>query len=220
MNGPDASKLEQSWPCARGFTLVELLVVVGIVALLIGILMPVLGRAREAARQVVCMSQMRELSVATEIYCKDNRNHWPGVVLTLAPFTELLEDKWDPRLIVCPSGESGGERTRSYSVNAYLLYNGWEKRTEVPRIHETLLYVEEHETSIDNEHFAVYTNVWWNMISARHTRGSNMVFTDGHIEHWKFSDKRTGVFVGYYSDGIGNPDLDKINRAQCPPMVP
>jgi prepilin-type processing-associated H-X9-DG protein len=51
-------------------------------------------------------------------------------------------------------------------------------------------------------------------------RGANLTFTDGHIEYWKWDDPRTGVFVTYFMPGNGNPDLDRVNRAQCPPFVP
>src|SRR4051794_37644642 len=65
-------------PRSAGFTLVELLVVIGIIALLIGILMPALHKAREAAMQVKCLSNMRQLAQATMMFANENHGWMPG----------------------------------------------------------------------------------------------------------------------------------------------
>ena len=62
----------------RGFTLVELLVVVGIIALLSSILLPSLNKAREASRSVKCMSNLRQLSQATLMFVNDHKGKMPG----------------------------------------------------------------------------------------------------------------------------------------------
>jgi prepilin-type N-terminal cleavage/methylation domain-containing protein/prepilin-type processing-associated H-X9-DG protein len=75
----------------RAFTLVELLVVIGIIALLIAILMPALSRARDQANMVKCMSNMRQIGQAYMMHAQEHRNHVPTAGLIHAPYSGTPE---------------------------------------------------------------------------------------------------------------------------------
>jgi|tagenome__1003787_1003787.scaffolds.fasta_scaffold20706691_2 prepilin-type N-terminal cleavage/methylation domain-containing protein len=61
----------------RAFTLVELLVVVGIIAILIAILMPALKRARDQANRIACQNNVRQLLIGCQMYVNENKLTWP-----------------------------------------------------------------------------------------------------------------------------------------------
>ena len=69
----------------KAFTLVELLVVIGIIALLISILLPALGQAREQARNIRCMSNLRQVGIGIAAYCVQSKGRMPAMHVSFKP---------------------------------------------------------------------------------------------------------------------------------------
>jgi prepilin-type N-terminal cleavage/methylation domain-containing protein len=61
----------------RAFTLIELIVVIAIIGILAALLLPVLTRAKEAARGTSCLNNLHQIGIGLQLYVQDNNNHLP-----------------------------------------------------------------------------------------------------------------------------------------------
>jgi prepilin-type N-terminal cleavage/methylation domain-containing protein/prepilin-type processing-associated H-X9-DG protein len=92
-----------------GFTLVELLVVISIIALLVSILLPSLNRAREAAKTVVCKAHMRQVGLASLMYSTDNNGWICPAVGPYVPRTPVVDRYWYAKFIGYALDDMAGE---------------------------------------------------------------------------------------------------------------
>lgn len=131
---PNAIERSREAGRSGAFTLVELLVVIGIIALLISILLPALSKAKETANRTACLSNLRQLSMGTIMYANGNRGCFPHT----APLTgkaqtadwifwrptDNLQDSAlapylggiSPKLMRCPTDQVEGHKN---GTNAY-----------------------------------------------------------------------------------------------------
>src|SRR6478672_2291908 len=103
-----------------GFTLVELLVVIGIIALLIAILLPALNAAKEQANRVKCAANLRQIGAAEQMYAGENKGQYPRVRCELGSATWYFSGfrGRDPFIM------AGGPHENDVTAGIFLLVRG------------------------------------------------------------------------------------------------
>ena len=222
---------------SKAFTLIELLVVIAIIAVLMAVLMPALGRAREQGKRAVCLNNERQLTLAWIMYadendgkiCAANVGHSDYGWVARMDIGDPLADRiasiqagmlypycQNLQLYKCPSGVRGEIRTYSIvspmNTNIGSSQKGevFKNKTRIPRPGERIVFVD--EGIISNFAYNVTYNEprWKDLPPLRHGNGTNFSYADGHSEYWKWTDPRT-LDLGNGEGNAGKTHVTPVN---------
>ncbi len=163
----------------RAFTLIELLVVIAIIAILASLLLPALHRAKHAAHAASCLNNLKQWSLATQLFAADNNDLLPKDGTPNG--TSVDEGPANPR-------RSNGNNLFHYCLNEHVNGTGSGNQIKLSSIREPLRVV----WLFDNGKLAAVAqqnNVHTNL----HNRGAQFTFLDGHAarfrnkEYWDFA---------------------------------
>ncbi len=175
----------------RGFTLIELLVVMAIISILASILFPVFSRAIEKAKSTACLSNIKQIQMATMMYSQDYDGLYPGLPYIPAGGTSVIA--WDDMLlpytenkqiVACPTLQGAPV---GYAINFWIIGTGGanakksaEKITFADATEPVSWYmfpVGVADPDPDGNAATAGSNP-----AIRHREGANFAFADGHAK--------------------------------------
>ena len=192
------------------FTLIELLVVIAIMAILAGLLLPALSRARNTAKQISCIGNLKQFGVATQMYGSDNKDQlpqgynssisYPGNYHGCDWILELLPYVMLKKLYACPASTaalpnppwSSWPYVGDYGYNMFVNDNAYPKVKTFSRCTRSSLtpLLRDHNgnSNFGNGSLTVYSLTSIFAPGVRHGGGVNTLWFDSHVQWLKYRE--------------------------------
>jgi prepilin-type N-terminal cleavage/methylation domain-containing protein/prepilin-type processing-associated H-X9-DG protein len=196
---PQSESYRTPSPHAFGFTLIELLVVIAIIAVLASLLVPAVGSALSRARQIMCVSNLRQIGLAIEMYREDHDGYVPSNMAAGSFWHYRLIDYLGGRddgvdyiqsagtIFSCPEVSFDPPPQRSYGLNPRLPEPGGGVNGATDNSLDLVYNPYATVLVADSMQSSWIFDRWW--LSHRHDQQyANMLFCDGHTASLTFAE--------------------------------